>query len=199
MFICGFISFTVWSSFTVRIISLSRSHIPPLRPRPRPSRSTLPASSMAIKILSATLLKNYRASPSSASSSCSSRKPLSLTPIEYELVAFSLPLYLTISPLYLLWFVWVSTFCPRRAAVSTIRLLFRVYSLLDSLFPLVACVCLVLSPFVRLMLVNTALGVCSMLIFYLSFPLSFSFSLSLSCNLFSSLSLFHLSLAIFRL
>lgn len=63
MFICGFISFTVWSSFTVRIISLSHSHIPPLRPRPRPSRSTLPAPSMAIKILSATLLKNYRAFP----------------------------------------------------------------------------------------------------------------------------------------
>lgn len=146
---------------------------------------------MAIKILSATLLKNYRASPSSASSSCSSRKPLSLTPIEYELIAFSLPLYLTISSLYLLWFVWVSTLCPRRAAVSTIRLLFRVYSLLDSLFPLVACVYLILSPFVRLMLVNTALGVCSMLIFYLSFLLSLSLvTCSLPCLSFICLLLF---------
>lgn len=63
MFICGFISFTVWSSFTVHIISLSHSHILPLRPVPAPSRSTLPAPSMAIKILSATLLKNYRAFP----------------------------------------------------------------------------------------------------------------------------------------
>lgn len=57
MFICGFISFTVWPSFTGRIISLSRSHIPPLRP---PALALcLSAPRQAIKILSATLLKNY--------------------------------------------------------------------------------------------------------------------------------------------
>lgn len=57
MFICEFISFTVWSSFTGRIISLSRIF---RLLDPRPSRSIpLPYPRQAIKILSATLLKNY--------------------------------------------------------------------------------------------------------------------------------------------
>lgn len=57
MFICEFISFTVWSSFTGRIISLSRIF---RLLDPRPSRSIpLPYPQQAIKILSATLLKNY--------------------------------------------------------------------------------------------------------------------------------------------
>lgn len=161
MFICGFISFTVWSSFTVRIISLSHSHIPPLRPVPAPSHSTLPAPSMAIKILSATLLKNYRAFPfirvllvvllekiplAHANWVQTCRVPSS--PSSGYIVSLSFLVRLGLSVLR-----------PRRATVSTIRFLFRVYSLLGCLFPLVACICPILSPFVYLVLVHTVLGV----------------------------------------
>lgn len=137
MFICGFISFTVWSSFTGRIISLSHSHIPPLRTHP----PSLPAPSLshsrqAIKILSATLLKNYGAP---------------LVRVRVELLAIfslthddrvrtyrALSFYLHLATsFYLFWFMSLrSLFLSHRRAVSTIRLLFRVYSLLGSLFPL---------------------------------------------------------------
>lgn len=134
MFICGFISFTVWSSFTGRIISLSRSHIPPLRTHP-PSLSapSLSHSRQAIKILSATLLKNY-GPLSSAFTLDFPRYSLSLTTIEYEHIELSLfistSLHHSISSGSCL-----SALCPCRAAASTIRLLFR-YSLHGSLFPL---------------------------------------------------------------
>lgn len=194
MFICGFISFTVWSSFTVCIISLSHSHIPPLRPVP--VFPTLPAPSRwPLKFWALHCWKITGPPPSSASSSCSSRKSLSLTPIEYERVAFYLPLHLAISSLYLFWFVWIS---PLSVLVtlpySTIRLLFRVCSLLGCLFSLVARICPILSS---LVLVRTVLGVFSSLILYLSLSFSLSFSFFLSCNLFSSLSFIsHLSLII---
>lgn len=199
MFICGFISFTVWSSFTVRIISLSHSHIPPLRPVPAPSHSTLPAPSMAIKILSATLLKNYRAFPfirvllvvllekiPLAHANWVQTRRVPSSPSSRYIVSLSFLVRLGLS-----------AFRPRRATVSTIRFLFRVYSLLGCLFPLVACICPILSPFVYLVLVHTVLGGFSILIFYPSFSLPLS--LSLSRNQFTSLSfVFRLSLTIFR-
>lgn len=90
-------------------------------------------SRQAIKILSATLLKNY-GPLSSASTLDSPRYSLSLTTIEYEHIELSLfistSLHHSISSGSCL-----SALCPCRAAASTIRLLFR-YSLLGSLFPL---------------------------------------------------------------
>lgn len=138
MFICGFISFTVWSSFTGRIISLSRSHIPPLRTHP-PSipAPSLSHSRQAIKILSATLLKNYGAPP--LVRVCvrgSSWYSLLLTTIEYEDIELSLFISTSLHRLSISSGSCLFALCPCRAAASTIRLLFRVYSLLGSLFPL---------------------------------------------------------------
>lgn len=80
-----------------------------LDPFPVVPRSALPAPSMAIKILSATLLKNYRASPLHPRPRRAPRENLSRSrQLSTNAPRFSLPLHLAISPLYLFWFVWVS-------------------------------------------------------------------------------------------
>lgn len=100
MFICGFISFMVRGKGSKRILihrshylALSLSHIPPLRPvSPAPP---LPYPRQAIKILSATLLKNYGISPLRNPFELPCEGSLSLTLIKHEHIAlFSLSLSL---------------------------------------------------------------------------------------------------------
>lgn len=131
---------------------------------------------MAIKILNATLLKNYRAFPFIRVLVVLLKKiPLTHANWVRTRRVLSSSLSCHIVSLSFLVRLGLSALRPRRATVSTIRLLFR-FTL--CLFPLVACICPILSPFVYLVLVHTALRVFSILIFYLSFSLSLSFSLT---------------------
>lgn len=149
MFICGFISFTVWSSFTGRIISLSRSHIPPLRTQP----PSLPAPSLshsrqAIKILSATLLKNYGTPLVPTRVGLLAIFSLAHDDRERTYRALSFYLHLATS-FYLFWFMSLRSLSLSRCHIH------HSTPLQDLLFtrlpvPLVACSCLVLSPFVHL-------------------------------------------------
>lgn len=147
-----------------------------LDPFPVVPRSALPAPSMAIKILSATLLKNYRASPLHPRPRRAPRENLSRSR-QLSTNAF-LPSSSSrhIASLSLLVCLGLSALRPRRTTVSTIRLLFGVYSLLGSLFPLVACVYPVLSPFVRLVLIHTALVEPSLSLSSLILPIAFVLS-----------------------
>lgn len=191
MFICEFISFTVWSSFTGRIISLSRIF---RLLDPRPSRSIpLPYPRQAIKILSATLLKNYGTLLVRVLVSLLVRSPLSLAPINYECVALSPFLF---------------TSLPRRIAslslplcVSSLTMLVALLhppfdfssGLLSARFPLplptpliplhsVVCFCPVLSSFAHSFVYTSSYRSESFL-----YP---CYSLSLSCYVFPCLSFF---------
>lgn len=129
MFICGFISFmgseqrgAKGSSFTGRIISLSRSHIPPLKPVP--PALPLPHPRQTIKILSATLLKNYGA-PLHILFPCEG--PFSLTPMMHEyIVLFSLSLPFSVS-------VCLSFSLPRHADAPSLLVRVSLLSILVAL------------------------------------------------------------------
>lgn len=148
---------------------------------------------MAIKILSATLLKNYRAFPFirvlvvllekillTHANWVRTRRVLSSS-LSRHIVSLSFLVRLGLSALR-----------PRRATVSTIRLLFRVYSL-----PVPSCsLHLSYSLAFRVSRVSSYCSESLLYPYLLSLILPIAFVLS---NLFSSLSfVFHLSLAIFR-